>query len=674
MTSSPPVSATDALDDLVQAVRDVWADVLETDTASIPADISFLSLGGDSVLAVRMAALIRKRLGVNLALSDVRVEHTAAVLAGLLHERGTAGGLSRSLSLDLERRKDPDAPFPLLPLQQGYFVGQQDAWELSYRSAHHYVDIGLEDIDSDEIAEALQDALERLAEHQSVLRARILPDGRQRILPLDDPEAVPRLRVTDLSTAGEEEIATALSAIRREMSTEGPDPAAGCGLDMRLTLLPGHRARLHSSTSLLIIDGWSSGVFYRDLFALVSDYNAVLAPLEVDFGDYVASLRDLPDTEEWRQDRDWWWNRLDDFPLPPALPLVADPADVRPRLMGTRQAVLDAERWAALRAHCAEHGVTPSAAMFAVFAAAVSRACGHRRFLLNTLQLNRLPLHPDVPRLVGAFSSTMLMPVELPENPVFADLAISAQQSVSDALAHHLVSGVEVSRELGRRRGTRRPVAPVVFQSTLGVDAALGSEVPHEAGPLGRIDLLSHHQQLRTPQVALELRLFELRGELVVVFSLVEELFATEDVDRMFQDVVSTVASLVDKEGWSAPVTLPTEWDTPRSDAVGTAPGGRLSVPSAPDGSGEEHGPPRDDLERAVAADWAELLGCPVTDRAADFFALGGDSLLAVRMLGVLARKGVGRVTPRRFLERPTVAGLADAVREGGLGGPVAAG
>lgn len=661
--TSPIAALPVAPDDLVQAVRGVWADVLDTDPGSIPGDASFLSLGGDSVLAVRMAAVIRKRLAVSLALADVRVEHTAAHLAALLHERGTAGsGVPRRLDLDIERRKDPDAPFPLLPLQQGYFVGQQDAWELSYRSAHHYVDIGLEDIDSEEIAEALQDALERLAEHQSVLRARILPDGSQRILPLDDPDAMPRLRVADFSTAGEEDIATELAAIREEMSTEGPDPAVGCGLDMRLTLLPGHRARLHSSTSLLIIDGWSSGVFYRDLFALVSDYNAVLAPLEVDFGDYVSSLRELPETEQWRQDRDWWWERLDDFPLPPALPLVADPADVRPTLMGARQAVLDADRWAALRAHCAQHGVTPSAAMFAVFSAAVARACGHRRFLLNTLQLNRLPLHPDVPRLVGAFSSTMLMPVELPEHPTFAELATSAQQSMGDALAHHLITGVEVSRELGRRRGTRRPVAPVVFQSTLGVDAALGSEVPHEAGPLGRVDLLSHHQQLRTPQVALEVRLFELRGELVIVFSLVEELFATDEVDRMFQDVTRAVESLVEKEGWAAPVTLPAELDGPQAH-IG-ARGGRLSVPMTRDVSGDEPGAPGDDLERAVAAEWAELLGCEVTDRTAEFFALGGDSLLAVRMLGALDRKGVGRVTPRRFLERPTVAGLADAVRE----------
>ncbi|MBB0246986.1 condensation protein, partial [Streptomyces alkaliphilus] len=349
----------------------------------------------------------------------------------------------------------------------------------------------------------------------------------------------------------------------------------------------------------------------------------------------------------------------------PALPLVADPAEVAPTLMGTRQATLDPVRWDALREHCAAHGVTPSAAMFAAFGVAISRACGHRRFLLNTLQLNRLPLHPDVPRLVGAFSSTTLVPVDLPAAPTFAELARIAQRDMGEAMAHNLVTGVEVSRELGRRRGTRRPVAPVVFQSTLGVDAAIGSEVPGEAGPLGIIDLASHHQQLRTPQVALELRLFELRGELVIVFSLVEELFDAKDVDALFAEVTDLVESLVTGDGWTAEVLLPEVVEAPREEASGAP--SRLSVPApvttAGDGA-ETPGAPRGVLEEEVAVRWSELLERPVTDRTADFFALGGDSLLAVRMLAALARDGRGRVTPRRFLERPTPAGLARALAE----------
>jgi mycobactin phenyloxazoline synthetase len=56
-----------------------------------------------------------------------------------------------------------------------------------------------------------------------------------------------------------------------------------------------------------------------------------------------------------------------------------------------------------------------------------------------------------------------------------------------------------VSRELGRRRGTLRPVAPVVFQSSLGMDAAVGMAHPESAGPLGELYFDDFYHQLRTP-------------------------------------------------------------------------------------------------------------------------------------------------------------------------------
>ncbi|WP_431930047.1 condensation domain-containing protein [Nonomuraea jabiensis] len=637
-------------------LRRIWADILDLPESDISPGDSFLSLGGDSVLAVRTAALVRRRLGVVLAMSDLPVQHTLADLAAVVRERGSVRAADMP-DLKVARRDDPLAPFPLLPLQQGYFVGQQDGWELSYESAHHYADLGLTGVDGDEAAEALRDALHRLAAHQPALRARILPDGSQRILDLDAPGAIPSLTVHDWRALDPEEAARRLAGLRADMRAHGPDPATGPGIDLRLSLLPDGRGRLHSSMSLLLVDGWSSGVFYRDLFAFAADWNTVLAPLDIDFGDYVTAVQRLPETPQWQTDRDWWWQRLDTFPQPPALPLAAEPDAVRADVMRSLEARLAPERWARVQDLCRAHGVTPSAAALAAYAVALARTAGHRRFLLNSLQLNRLPLHPDVHRMVGAFSSTVLLPVELPEHRTFADLAHHLQTLTGEALAHNLVSGVEVSRELARRWGTTRPVAPVVFQSTLGVDAAMGSSIPAEAGPLGRIDLADHRQELRTPQVAMEGRLYEARDELVIVLSLVEELFHTADVERLFATFTTLLRSLETPEGWEGTCDLPGALD----------PDGGLRLGARPRATaGQDSGPPRDELEQAVADCWRELLDLPEhqqLDRAAEFFALGGDSLTAIRMLTRLARSGLPQITPRTFLAAPTVAGLAAAVR-----------
>ncbi|NJP65195.1 non-ribosomal peptide synthetase [Streptomyces spiramenti] len=87
-----------------------------------------------------------------------------------------------------------------------------------------------------------------------------------------------------------------------------------------------------------------------------------------------------------------------------------------------------------------------------------------------------------------------------------------------------------------------------------------------------------------------------------------------------------------------------------------------------------EDGRPRDALETAVAALWAELLDVPEVGRDDDLFDLGGDSLLVARIVGRL-RDGLDgldgtewdlewEVVLRHLLRRPTVAGLAGYLRE----------
>ncbi|MEU8521770.1 amino acid adenylation domain-containing protein [Streptomyces sp. NPDC048577] len=76
--------------------------------------------------------------------------------------------------------------------------------------------------------------------------------------------------------------------------------------------------------------------------------------------------------------------------------------------------------------------------------------------------------------------------------------------------------------------------------------------------------------------------------------------------------------------------------------------------------------PPRGPVEEAVAELWGRVLGSPVTARGTTFFALGGDSLTATRLVSALrGRLGV-ELPMRDVLRAPTVAGMSALVAEAG--------
>ncbi|WP_018567241.1 AMP-binding protein [Streptomyces sp. PsTaAH-124] len=88
----------------------------------------------------------------------------------------------------------------------------------------------------------------------------------------------------------------------------------------------------------------------------------------------------------------------------------------------------------------------------------------------------------------------------------------------------------------------------------------------------------------------------------------------------------------------------------------------RRALPAAgadPAAAREQAGAPRGGTEEAVAGYWAEVLGVPVEDRAADFFALGGHSLLMARVLSRVRRDFGAPLELRDLFEAPTVAALA---------------
>ncbi|MDQ3403410.1 MAG: amino acid adenylation domain-containing protein, partial [Actinomycetota bacterium] len=74
---------------------------------------------------------------------------------------------------------------------------------------------------------------------------------------------------------------------------------------------------------------------------------------------------------------------------------------------------------------------------------------------------------------------------------------------------------------------------------------------------------------------------------------------------------------------------------------------------------------PRTEAERLVAAAWADVLGVERIGADDNFFAVGGDSILSIRVVSRLREVFGVRLSPRALFEHPTVAELARAIPGG---------
>nr|WP_026423720.1 non-ribosomal peptide synthetase [Actinokineospora inagensis] len=103
-------------------------------------------------------------------------------------------------------------------------------------------------------------------------------------------------------------------------------------------------------------------------------------------------------------------------------------------------------------------------------------------------------------------------------------------------------------------------------------------------------------------------------------------------------------------------------------DAFPLSPNGKLDRAALPAPTvgvvAEDHVAPRDERERVVAGIWAQVLGVDAVGAGDDFFALGGDSILAVRAQTRIAAAFGTALSGRAIFDARTVASLAALLPE----------
>lgn len=142
------------------------------------------------------------------------------------------------------------------------------------------------------------------------------------------------------------------------------------------------------------------------------------------------------------------------------------------------EAQLEPALWRQLSDRARQAQITPSVLLLTCFAETLSRWIGQKALLITLTQFDRQPLHPDIKRVVGDFTSLTLAEYHADNAESWLRHAHRLQEQVWRNLGHASVSAISVQRALAQRAGNEMWVAPVVFTSMLGVADTLAKAVP----------------------------------------------------------------------------------------------------------------------------------------------------------------------------------------------------
>lgn len=311
----------------------------------------------------------------------------------------------------------------------------------------------------------LTESANRVLDRHEASRTRFVMD---RGIPF--PEQASSVQVTlpvvDLQNFPESErIHNALGRARTEALTPF-DLTRAPLLRIRIYRLAPERHILFVLVHHSIGDGWSLGVFLRDLSAfyesIIVGAQAHLPDLPIQYSDYAHWQRKLTDSDHFETALSYWKKRLSG--APPLLELPVDHArGARQTFAGaTHHLMLNSELTSALKEFSRKADVSLFMTLLAAFHVLLYRYSGQEDVSVGTPIAGRS--RPEVQHLIGVFINTLVIRIEMDGDRSFLELLRSVRDVALGAYAHQdlpfeaLVAEVNPKRDL-----SRTPLFQVMF-------------------------------------------------------------------------------------------------------------------------------------------------------------------------------------------------------------------
>jgi amino acid adenylation domain-containing protein len=432
----------------------IWREVFETRTVGI--DDNFFERGGDSLKATQMVSRINDAFGVELPLDVLFSTPTLAELAGILE--GTASA------------KLPEAP-PLIPVaREGgspLSFAQRRLWflhQLDPDNPVHNIAAFLQLTGKLDVS-ALAGALDQIVRRHEALRTVYRSLGGEPAQEAAPATAQP-LPVIDLSAlaaaaqrAEEERLATEIARLPFPLEKAIFQRAA---LIARGRELHGLALAWHH----IAADGWSLGVFVRDLTALYEALHqgrpSPLPELPIQYADFAVWQREWMRGEALEARLAFWKQKLAG-----GLPVLELPLDrPRPAVLSHRGAhheqVMPSRLTERLAELAREHGATPFMALLAGFATFLRRSTGQDDLILGSPISGRN--RRELEGLMGVFINNLVLRIDASGDPSFQELLGRVRETALAAYAHQdlpfetLVDALGIGRDM-----SRTPIFQVLF-------------------------------------------------------------------------------------------------------------------------------------------------------------------------------------------------------------------
>ncbi|WP_312203355.1 non-ribosomal peptide synthetase, partial [Anaerospora hongkongensis] len=214
-----------------------------------------------------------------------------------------------------------------------------------------------------------------------------------------------------------------------------------------------------------------------------------------------------------------------------------------------RKKWLDRDTWSSFVQAAARQNLTPSAALFSLYAEILSAWGAGSHFAVMLTVFDRADVHPQINQIIGDFTQLALIEIRRDNIAAARNAAVIQSQMQAD-IEHRNYSALDFVKEINKRVGSQERMYPVVFTSALGMET-----LNDNTGSKGFLDNMGWAVS-STPQVWLDHQVYHEKGGVTLSWDTLDDVFQPDVVDSMFEKFVELVMRAAgEKNFWTETLT-----------------------------------------------------------------------------------------------------------------------